>query len=80
MRRGAAEHSLRAAKAQAALVLYGLVQWLQFEDRVLRRQIVECFHCRPLRNGEEALHLAGEAVKIALRTGGGMLTGSSRTA
>jgi hypothetical protein len=44
--------------------VYGLVQWLQLEDRVPRRQIVECFHCRSLRDGEEALHLAGEAVKI----------------
>src|SRR6266436_5377481 len=44
--------------------VYPLLEWLQLEYRVPRRQIVECFHRRSLWDGEEALHLAGEAVKI----------------
>jgi hypothetical protein len=44
--------------------VYPLLEWLQLEYRVPRRQIVECFHRRSLWDGKEALHLAGEAVKI----------------
>jgi hypothetical protein len=44
--------------------VYGLIQWLQLEDRIPRRQIVKCFHWRSLRDQEEPLYLAGEAVKI----------------
>src|ERR1700719_4471889 len=42
----------------------GLVQWLQLEDRVTRRQFTECFHRRPLGYWEEALHLACESIDI----------------
>src|ERR1700730_11919421 len=44
--------------------VYPLLEWLQLEDRVPRRRIVECFHRRSFLDGKEALHLAGEAVKI----------------
>jgi hypothetical protein len=42
----------------------GLVQGLQFENRVTRRRVAERFHCRSFRNREEALNLAGEAIEI----------------
>lgn len=53
------DHRLRAS----------LVQWLQREDRVTWRQIVERLHRRSLRDREEALDLAGEAVEICLENG-----------
>jgi hypothetical protein len=48
----------------APVLVYPLLEWLQLEYRIPRRQIVECFHRRPLWDGEEALQLAGEAAKI----------------
>jgi hypothetical protein len=46
--------------------VYALLEWLRLEDRAPRRQIVECLHGRSLRDGKEALHLAGEAIKMVV--------------
>ena len=42
----------------------GLVQRLELEDRVTRRQIIEGFHGRSLRYRKEALHVACESLEI----------------
>jgi len=39
---------------------------LQLKDRETRCQILECVHCRALRQRKKALHLAGKAVEITL--------------
>src|SRR5262249_26830264 len=44
--------------------LSGVVQLLQFEDRVARRQVGKGLHRRALWHREKALHLSGEAVEI----------------
>ena len=43
----------------------GLVQGLQFENRVTRRKVVERFHYRSSWNQEESLNLAREAIEIS---------------
>jgi|SRR6516162_1810443 len=43
----------------------GLVQGLQFENRVTRRKVVERFHYRSSWNREESLNLAREAIEIS---------------
>jgi hypothetical protein len=63
----------------------GLVRWRQLEDRVPRCWIVECFYWRSLGDREEAVRLAGEAVKIGFedrwtRTGGKLAHGIVVTA
>jgi hypothetical protein len=45
----------------------------KLEDRVTRRQIIECFHRRSLWHREEALYFACEAVEIGFENRGALV-------